>query len=361
MSGTSVQNVNNSVAEHTALSRAAGLWAGLLMTGPRWVLGWMFFSAFWRRVVLEHAKHDPNSPAYIGVKFNTFLPNALEPVKSTIEFFVTHPELLYWKLWLFTGIELLVGAALILGLASRLAGLGAAMLSWGILWGAGWLGSTCLDEWQIGSMGVAIGLGVALAGAGPWSLDALWQRRWPRLARNRWMWLIGSQAAESEQGRKRISSIALFFAAIALGMTIFTNQAFHGGVYGKLHNDSVTPHIVITNASLAGNMLIMTVYRDKGPDTYGAFIVRAQVRDSSQKALVDLGPEDLASKSSVGIVNHYLPKVETGPFGLIVPLAAKAEVATRFSTTGPIGRDTALELVLTDVSGRSWSAPVTVH
>ncbi len=46
----------------------------------------------------------------------------------------------------FSIIEALVGLALLFGLGTRLAGLGAALLSWGILMGAGWLGTTCLDE-----------------------------------------------------------------------------------------------------------------------------------------------------------------------------------------------------------------------
>jgi thiosulfate dehydrogenase [quinone] large subunit len=46
----------------------------------------------------------------------------------------------------------------LLGLFTRPASLGVSSLALGILLGAGWLGTTCLDEWQIGVLGVAAGL-----------------------------------------------------------------------------------------------------------------------------------------------------------------------------------------------------------
>ncbi|MGL5235971.1 MAG: TQO small subunit DoxD, partial [Empedobacter falsenii] len=42
----------------------------------RLVIGWTYFSAFWRRLILEN-KLDPEAAGYIGEKFNHFLPNAL--------------------------------------------------------------------------------------------------------------------------------------------------------------------------------------------------------------------------------------------------------------------------------------------
>ncbi|MBA9079834.1 hypothetical protein FHS90_004575 [Rufibacter quisquiliarum] len=50
--------------------------AGLLTLSLRWVIGWTYFSAFWRRLILEN-KLIPEEAGYIGEKFNHFLPNAL--------------------------------------------------------------------------------------------------------------------------------------------------------------------------------------------------------------------------------------------------------------------------------------------
>lgn len=58
------------MSKHNIISYAN---AGLAL---RLVLGWTYFSAFWRRLILEN-KLDPNAAGYIGEKFNHFLPNAL--------------------------------------------------------------------------------------------------------------------------------------------------------------------------------------------------------------------------------------------------------------------------------------------
>ena len=54
--------------------------------------GWTYFSAFWRRLVLEN-KLDPNEAGYVGEKFNYFLPNALG-IKPMIEYLVSNPDTL---------------------------------------------------------------------------------------------------------------------------------------------------------------------------------------------------------------------------------------------------------------------------
>lgn len=61
--------------KHTSDSRCYDL-AGLYTLSLRLVIGWTYFSAFWRRLVLEN-KLNPDEAGYIGEKFNHFLPNAL--------------------------------------------------------------------------------------------------------------------------------------------------------------------------------------------------------------------------------------------------------------------------------------------
>ena len=84
----------------------------------RLVLGWMFFSAAWRRVVLASGKLQPNSPLWVGHKFNTFLPHASNfmGVGSLIHLLILHPQGLAVFLNVFTVIEFLVGLSLIFGL-----------------------------------------------------------------------------------------------------------------------------------------------------------------------------------------------------------------------------------------------------
>jgi thiosulfate dehydrogenase [quinone] large subunit len=63
--------------------------AALIVSPIRLVVGWTFFSAFWRRVALAD-ELDPNAHGYIGEKFNHFLPHALA-IKPMIEYLVTRP------------------------------------------------------------------------------------------------------------------------------------------------------------------------------------------------------------------------------------------------------------------------------
>src|SRR6516225_7472837 len=77
--------------------------AGTFTLALRLVIGWTYFSAFWRRLVLEN-KLNPDAPGYVGEKFNHFLPNALL-IKPFIEFLVSHADLLWWFMLLFTLVE----------------------------------------------------------------------------------------------------------------------------------------------------------------------------------------------------------------------------------------------------------------
>ena len=80
--------------------------AGLFSMVVRWVIGWTYFSAFWRRLILDN-KLIPNEAGYIGEKFNHFLPNALG-IKPLIEHLVLNPDQLQIAMVGFTIVEALV-------------------------------------------------------------------------------------------------------------------------------------------------------------------------------------------------------------------------------------------------------------
>lgn len=63
----------------------------------------------------------------------------------------------------------------------------------------------------------------------------------------------------------------LVFSILIFAMTLFTNQFFHGGVYGKLHNKSVKPKVEISNVILADDELTFEVFRVEGADVYVLF------------------------------------------------------------------------------------------
>lgn len=324
-------------------------YAGMFTTALRWVVGWTYFSAFWRRVALTN-KLDPEQAGYIGEKFNHFLPQALG-IKPVIEYLVTHPEALHTAMVAFTIIEGIVGLLLMLGLFTRLMSAGVFGLAFGILLGSGWLGTTCLDEWQIGVLGVAAGFTLFLTGGGRYSLDTHLSNRGKAFTKAGWFGLLGSGALPfPEKGLKR----AVLFGSVAiLGLTLYTNQYFHGGVFGTLHNLSVKPHVTISDAVLDDDTLRFAVFRDEGADVYGSFLIGIKVLNESGAVVFELDQHQLAALPSKAIQNEYVAKVKPGEHSLILPLGARATLS--FQDSAFLRLQDGFHVQLIDISGAVWT------
>ncbi len=321
--------------------------AGMFTTGLRWVTGWTYFSAFWRRLVLEN-KLNPDEAGYIGEKFNHFLPNALG-IKPLIENLVSNPESLWWAMLVFTIIEGVVGLLFMLGLWTRLMSIGVFGLALGILLGAGWLGTTCLDEWQIGVLGVAAGFTIFLTGGGKYSVDNRLQRK-NRMNKNWGIW-IGSGVLPLKE--KQLSRVVLIGSVIIITLTLFTNQYFHGGVYGRLHNASVKPHVNISDGRMVNDSLLFTVFRDEGADVYGSFLIGIKLKDEKGNIVFEQMQEQLAALTEVQIKNEYVAKVKAGKHSLVLPLGAKAELVFKNDILRPLKGVYIVELL--DISGAIWT------
>ncbi len=330
-------------------------YAGTLATGLRWVTGWTYFSAFWRRLVLEN-KLNPEEAGYIGEKFNHFLPNALG-IKPVIAHLVSHPEQLWWAMLLFTLIEGIVGLLFMLGLFTRLMSLMVSGLALGILLGSGWLGTTCLDEWQIGVLGIAAGWTLFFCGGGKYSLDAYLAGRRTDSARKKWLGIAGSKPLPL--GANRLNRIALGASVLILALTLFTNQYFHGGVYGRLHNLSVRPHVTISRAEIRSDSLSFTVFRDEGADVYGSFLISIAVLDEQGAIVFEQGQQQLAGLAAANIHNDYVARVRPGKHSLVLPLGARARLTFRDMVFRQL-RGTYI-LRLTDISGIAWEQEIPVQ
>lgn len=327
--------------------------AGLFTLALRLVVGWTYFSAFWRRLFLAN-KLDPESAGYIGQKFNHFLPNALG-IQPMIEYMVTHPDTLWWAMVSFTIIEGIVGLLFMLGAFTRLMSVSVFGLAMGILLGAGWLGTTCLDEWQIGVLGVAAGFTIFFSGSGTYSLD-YW------LLKNKASWrdskafsLLGSGVLPLSY--RNLSKIIGLGAIAIFGLTLFTNQYFHGGVWGELHNKSVKPKIEIADAQLTDHVLQFEIYRTEGVDVYGSFLIGMSLTADTKAGVWELNPEELASLPKDFIDNKYLVQVKPGPHSLEIPLGAKAMLSINDPEFENLPPGT-YSLILTDISGAEWSIPL---
>ena len=327
--------------------------AGIFTLSLRLIVGWTYFSAFWRRLVLEN-KLIPDATGYIGEKFNHFLPNSIG-IKPIIEYLVSTPDLLWWAMVIFTLVEGIVGLLYMLGFFTRLMSIGVFSLAFGILLGSGWLGTTCLDEWQIGILGVSAGFTIFLSGGGKYSLDYLLL---PKLSKNKWLvWLTSGELPLSI---KQFSKVAISGAVLLFILTLYTNQVFHNGIWGPLHNKSVKPELKISNAKIQEDILTFKVYRIEGADVYGSFLIGITLKDENGKTILQKNGEELARFPLTRLKNDYVAKVAPGKHSLIIPLGSKATLTIRSDVFMDLPKSD-YELILTDISGITWKEKITVN
>ncbi|MHB1646139.1 MAG: TQO small subunit DoxD [Candidatus Acididesulfobacter diazotrophicus] len=322
----------------------------------RITLGWMFFSAAWRRVVLSAGKLEPNSPLWVGHKFSTFLPHAsyFLGVGGLIHLLLLHPGALAVFLDVFTVIEFLVGMSLIFGLFSRLGGLGAVALAFGILFGSGWLGSTCLDEWQVGSVEMVVGLLILFVGSS-WSFDDLVRNAWPKTADSFGYRLIGNGPLWGSGFKTWVAVFAIFGTVVTLG----TNQMFQGGVWGKLHNFGKTLVVSVSNAKIVNKNIQFTAYRTGGSPAAYANIIEAKLVNSSGATVYKWNTKDITSLPKSDIHNIYVNKVIINKYSMVMELGAKAVISMPMSKIPKSLTHGNYKLELLNISGAVFSTNFT--
>lgn len=325
--------------------------AGLYTLSIRLVIGWTYFSAFWRRLILEN-KLIPDEAGYIGEKFNHFLPNALG-IKPIIEYLVTHPDALQNSMVSFTIIEGIVGLFIIFGLFTRLMAAGVFALAMGILLGSGWIGTTCLDEWQIGVLGIACGFTLFLTGSGTYSLDQYFKNKKYGFTQKKWFHYIGSGIFPIRNSKRFV----LLFSLSIFGLTLYTNQYFHGGVFGTLHNKSVKPKVEISNIKINSSQVKFEIYRTEGVDVYGSFLIGIDLLNEKGEVIQSMNGAELSKFSKEKIHNHYVAKVKPGKHSLIIPLGAKADLMIDLKDN-PSSSEKISVIKLTDISGTEWIAKI---
>lgn len=81
---------------------------------------------------------------------------------------------------LFTALEAIFGLFMILGFMTRLSGFVITILSWSIGAAGGWLGPTCVDEWQIAAVEGAAALMFMFTGSYWLSIDQFIAKKYPK-------------------------------------------------------------------------------------------------------------------------------------------------------------------------------------
>lgn len=333
--------------------------AGLFLMPLRWVCAWILFSAGWRRLVLKPESLDPHSPFYEGIKLNHFLAHTFL-IKSVLNYVVIHPNFTLAFLWSFTLIELSLGVLLLLGLGTRLWGIIIAFLFMSLMFTAGWMGTTCLDEWTVAAFGMGIGLCLFLSGSGPYSLDAAISKRFHQVQHHYfWSLLVSPELSfihEYRIGKRYAITVSILLLAFVLG----TNQYLVGGVYGPFHNPAVALHINLHADLNKKGDLALTLYRNEGPDTYGAFITQVTVTDAKGKAVLSYDNHQLGKLTESAIKNYYIVKAKPNGNALLLPLGSLVTLQLK-----PISAinllDGKYKVTVEDVSGKTWTTSAEIQ
>lgn len=331
----------------TLFSTALAKFLGDLALPMRVVVGWMYFSAFLRRLFYATGKMDPHSPLWVGGKVEGFWPHAIF-VGPIILNILHHLEFLALFLWVFTILEGITGSFLILGLFTRPIALVSTGLYLALLLPAGWIGTTCLDEWQIGVTGIGMSLVLFLTGGGHFSLDNL-------------IFKGNSFIDRIFEGfiARNFKNLVIGLTIFSAFMTLFSYQYFFSGLTGPLHNPSKPIDLAFKNIQLNKNGdLKFWVARVGGNDVYGAFITKISVIDGQGKEVLSFNPQDLSKAKVENEINIH--KVTPNQFSIIVPLGARAIVEVTPSSSLNLSPGT-YKIKFYDVSGKAFEKTVTVQ
>jgi len=332
-------------------------YVGGIMLPLRLVTAWLFLSAVLRRFILAPGKHEFLSQQWLGHKINTFFPHANEPFKSGLDFLLQNPVGLDIFTYVFTFSELILGILLAMGFLSRFTGVFLVALAAGLMHTAGWLGPTCLDEWQIASLLVTIGAVMAISGSGSWSIDAWLIKKKPGLRSKKWWNILAQPNFETEKPLFR--KIAITLATVITIYVVGMNQVHHGGVWGPLHNYSKKPGITLSNASIIdAKTFSFTAFRDKGPEAYGSFIIKIEIKKETGETIHTFKDEYLKNMPGDQFTNKYVNKIHTGDHSLVIPLGAQGDLTFKLPEGKKLTPTKEYTIEMTEIGGRTFTIKV---
>jgi len=347
-----------------AVLQAGGDWwsAGLALLSVRFVQGFIYWGGGSRRFIYAPSKLDPSGGhSWMANKFQTAMPGALLGMDHIISYMLHHFYLLYVGVILFSAAELIVGGLLIVGLFTRVAALASMGFSVILMLMFGWQGATCIDEWTMAACNLAMGATLLLGGAGAYSLDARLAQRRPDLAKNTWFrWAAGGvPLGLSTREFRRLALVVFAFVAI---FDVATYSYYRGSVVGPFHGGPVSPtkhHLSLSQVVVQpGGRVRFHVYLDAGTPEAQVHVVQASLLDANKQPIAKWDAASLSKTPKSAFANDYnYNKFAPGPYGLRAPMGAAATITLPSPQTGAEANATYLQL--TDVDGRTFSAPVT--
>ena len=170
-------------------------------------------------------------------------------------------------------------------------------------------------------------------------------------------WLSWLTSGELPVSAKRFANVSVAGAIVIFTLSLYTNQEFHNGVWGPLHNKSVKPKIEISDAQIENNSLSFSVYRVEGVDVYGSFLIGISLKNADGDIVLEKKGEELADFPIGNIDNKYIARVAPGKHSLVIPLGSKATLTVDDTAIGSLPKGK-YELVLTDISGITWKKEI---
>jgi len=362
LSLTPASNIVRSVDNTAGVTEAQDLWrtASLAIMSVRIIQGFIYWGGGSRRFIYAPSKLNPDAPTWMANKFQTAMPGALFGTDHLISFMLHHFWLLYAGVILFSAAELIVGAMLMAGALTRAAALMSMGFSVLLMAMFGWQGATCIDEWTMAACNLAMGATLLLGGSGAYSIDNVLIRHNPALAKSRWFrWMAGSLPLPLKDLAFR--NLALAVLGFVLVFDIGTYSYYRGSVVTPFHGGPVSPtkhHLTVSDARLlADGSIRFHVYLDAGTPEAPEHVVAADLIDTGNEPVARYDAAALSTLPKTAFVNDFAyNKFAPGPFGIRASMGAAASV-----TLPPPASAAALQarsLRLTDVDGRSFSAPL---
>ena len=336
--------------------------AGLSMIAVRVIQGFIYWGGGSRRFIYAPGKLNPNATHWMANKFQTAMPGALLGMSHVISYMLHHFVLLYAGVILFSAAELIVGLMLMMGLYTRAAALVSMGFSVVLMLMFGWQGATCIDEWTMASCNLAMGATLLLGGGGAYAVDNVLLRNKPQRAQSTWFrWTSGSMPLPlTDKGFHKLALVALAFVVV---FNVGTYSYYRGSVVTPFHSGPVSPtahHVTITDATISGDDNVrFHATLDAGTPEAPLHVVKATLLDANNKPVVQWTAQELARLPKSSFANDYAyNKFGPGPFGIRAPMGAASYITLPVAGGDATGNHHPVKLQLTDVDGRTFSAPL---
>lgn len=327
--------------------------AGLIILCIRFVQGFIFWGGGSRRFIYAPDKLDPHAPQWMANKIQSATPGALLDIQPLVQFLLQHFVLLYTSIILFSLVELFSGIALITGTFTRFAGFITALLSIMLMVLFGWEGGTCLDEWTMAVSNLAMGLTIAIAGGGVYSVDH-YLEHFSIVSKRKWLMLLSSGPLPASS-LKRISLGFLFCTVL---FTLATYNYYRGAIFSRYHSGPVSPrvfHLTLSNGRLQPNgMISFTAYADAGTTSQPNYIMRMELVNANREILAEWRGINM-KQPFVTIKNTYdYNRITEGVYGLTAPTSAEAQITLIPRAVIHLGAGT-YQLIVFTIDGKRWT------